>query len=510
MAPTATGGSAGTSPNPTTGGTGTDSGGTGVTAGADSGGTPPNGGSGTTIDTEKPMGTIPNTVPDGVKVGIPVDQWEDGLVSPTFLKGKSLTQPTAVNGYLMISGNEEFWMYDISNPSMPREVWTEKTPGARGGEAESHTVSYARYGNTFYMVTLSGTGIDTWDVTTPATAKHVGQVAIPGTSYGDYTEAIWGVSWQGQYIYVGATNNGVKVVDVADPAKPKLVGQLGTSSFSNVKAGPVDVIGNVLVLTTPKENGGVATLDITDPIAPKPLSSFSSGKSYIGQFHRHYAFLISPLRVWDVLTNPGAVPTQPLATMNHGGAEYLSFGDDYLFLGHVRKEIGGTPGASKIDVSDVKAMKLESTIYGRQNLANKNDDQFTLALGPLLVLADDQAPYAGWVLAAHQLEADTKAPIVDTVIPRDKEMASTQARIGVTFSDNIELASINSKSFIVREVGGEALPGIYGLRMGVVNFDPTEDLKPGTTYEVVLPKGGIADYVGNTLATEWKSTFTTK
>ena len=59
---------------------------------------------------------------------------------------------------------------------------------------------------------------------------------------------------------------------------------------------------------------------------------------------------------------------------------------------------------------------------------------------------------------------------------------------------------MNAASFIVRPVGGQPLPGKYGLRMGVVNFDPDQDLQPGTTYEVVLPKGGVADLVGNTLA----------
>jgi hypothetical protein len=59
-------------------------------------------------------------------------------------------------------------------------------------------------------------------------------------------------------------------------------------------------------------------------------------------------------------------------------------------------------------------------------------------------------------------------------------------------------------------MGGQPLAGKYGVRMGVLNFDPDQDLMPGTTYEVVLPAGGIADLVGNTLATEWKSTFTTQ
>jgi hypothetical protein len=93
-------------------------------------------------------------------------------------------------------------------------------------------------------------------------------VAIPGTNYGDYTEAVWGVSWQGQYIYVGATNNGIKVVDAANPASAAIVKEVPTSAYGGVSAGPLDAIGNVLVVMTPKESGGAATLDISDPINP--------------------------------------------------------------------------------------------------------------------------------------------------------------------------------------------------------------------------------------------------
>jgi hypothetical protein len=96
------------------------------------------------------------------------------------------------------------------------------------------------------------------------------------------------------------------------------------------------------------------------------------------------------------------------------------------------------------------------------------------------------------------------------VIPKDATTDnSVKSRIGITFSDNIELATVNAASFIVRKVGGAPLAGKYGLRNTVVNFDPDQDLEPGTTYEVILPKGGITDLVGNELAAEWKSTFTT-
>jgi hypothetical protein len=155
-------------------------------------------------------------------------------------------------------------------------------------------------------------------------------------------------------------------------------------------------------------------------------------------------------------------------------------------------------------------MRVTGRIWGRLNLGALNDDQFPLPIGNLLVIGDDQSPYHGWFIAVHQAEPDTKPPVVDTVIPNNNATGvSTKSRIGITFSDNIELATVNAASFIVRPVGGQPLAGKWGSRMGVVNFDPDADLQPGTTYEVVLPRGGLADLVGNTLATEFRSTFTT-
>jgi hypothetical protein len=362
------------------------------------------------------------------------------------------------------------------------------------------------------MVTLSGTGIDTWNVNDPKNPTHLGVLKISPTNYGDYTNAIWGVTWQGQYIYVGATNNGVKVVDAADPTQLKAAGAIATDDYGNVSAGPLEVIGNVLVVMTPKENGGIATLDISDPIQPKRLASFTAPNSYIGMFHRHYVFMQGPLRAWDVLTNPSSIGTgnAPIGTLQTGGSEYMSFQDDLMYLGHVRGEIGGKPGASKIDVLDPKKMSMVGRVWGRMDLNNKNDDQFTVGIGNVLAIADDQAPDHGWFTAVRQAAPDKQAPIVDTIIPKEGEAVPVTSRIGITFSDNIELATVSTASFIVRPVGGQPLAGKFGVRMSVLNFDPDEDLMPGTSYEVVLPKGGIADYAGNGISAEFKSTFTTK
>src|SRR5262249_28724210 len=117
----------------------------------------------------------------------------------------------------------------------------------------------------------------------------------------------------------------------------------------------------------------------------------------------------------------------------------------------------------------------------------------------------------GAVIAAQAAEPDTTPPVVDTILPRDQATGqSVKSRIGISFTDNIELATVNAASVIVRPMGGQPLAGKWGLYMGVLNFDPDADLLPRTTYEVVLPKGGLTDLVGNALAQEFKSTFTTQ
>jgi hypothetical protein len=497
------GGSGPTGGTTSTGGTG----GSGVQGGSGGSGT-----AGTPSGTfGKAAGTIPNSAQPATTVGVPKDQWQRGIISPSMQNGKQINQSSVLNGYLVVGGNEEFWIYDVSNPAMPRQLSTFSTPNRTGGEAETHAISYARYGDKLYAVTIGGRGIDTWDLTNIMMPTHLAQLRLPGVNYGDYTEAVWGVTWQGQYIYVGATNNGIKVVNAADPRAPSLVAEVPTSAYGGVSAGPLEAVGNVLVVTTPKESGGVATLDISNPTAPTRLASFTTSTAYIGAFYRRYVFLIG-VRAWDVLTNPRSIGsgTSPIGSLATEGSEYMAFSDDHMFLGHLRGEIGGSPGASKITVENPRSMRVVERIWGRMNLGNTNDDQFVFPIGNLLVIGDDQAPYPGWFIAVHQTTPDTKAPVVDTVIPNNASTAnSTKSRIGISFSDNIELATVNSASFIVRPMGGQPLAGKYGLRNGVVNFDPDVDLQPATTYEVVLPAGGVGDLVGNRLAAEFKSTFTT-
>jgi hypothetical protein len=457
-----------------------------------------------------PEGVIPNREYPPDMVNVPTNEWQRGLVSPT-LESEHHNQPSVINGYLALTGDARFSIYDISDPSAPEQlsfrVSPNDCPGC--GEAEGHQVSYAKYGDRFYSVTIQGRGVDIWDVTDVRDPQHVAGVDIDGINFGDFTAAVWGVNWQGSTIYVGGTNTGLHVIDASDPTDPQLVGRV--PNLGGVSAGPVFAIGNLLVVGTPKENAGIATLDISNPRNPLILDSVTSAQaSYIGSFYGHHAYLLNPLRVYDVSSDPTDIRLISSGSAD-GYFEYLSFQDGFAFAGRIRPN----PGATKIDVTNPAQLRIAGSILGRRNLA-ENDDQFTVAIGNLLVMSDDQLSpqtnrYAGTVIGVHDTAPDTTAPRVDFISPKDGATAqAVTSRVGFSFTDNVELATVDSRSFVVRPLGGEPLEGTWGVAMSVLNFDPAQDLDPGTTYEVILPAGGIKDYVGNGIAQEFRSTFTTR
>jgi hypothetical protein len=513
--PTSTGGALATGGAPAgSGGSGdggstpTSSGGAAVATGGGangSGGMPPDDG-----PPAGPEGVIPNE-PYPESVASPSKaNWQDGLISPT-LESEHHNQPAVINGYLQITGNSMFSIYDISDPTDPALMSTRQSPDycTPCGEAEGHQVSFAKYGARLLTVTIQGKGVDIWDITDVSAPALVKTIYIDGIDYGDFTEAVWGVAWQGNHIFVGGTNTGVHIIDATVPESAELVGHL--ANLAGVSAGPLFPVGNVLVVTTPKDNAGIATLDISNPENPVLLNSIlPTETSYIGTFYRHHAYLLNPIRVYDVLTDPTEI-TLVQGTRPGGYFEYVSFQDDFAFAGRIRPE----PGATKLNVSNLSNFTFVKDIYGRRDL-QENDDQFTVAIGNLLVMSDDQLSpatnkYAGTVIGVHDTQPDTTPPVVDTIIPRNGATGqATTSRIGISFSDNIELTTVDHRSFIVRPVGGSSIPGTWGVSTSVLHFEPEGGFAPATTYEVVLPAGGVKDLVGNGIAEEFLSTFTTQ
>lgn len=83
---------------------------------------------------------------------------------------------------------------------------------------------------------------------------------------------------------------------------------------------------------------------------------------------------------------------------------------------------------------------------------------------------------------------DAVLPRVNMIVPRDGETnVGLLARIGLTLSDFVDVASVHPGSFFVRPIGARTpLEGTDSGQEGAIHFNPREPLAPGTRYEVVV------------------------
>lgn len=431
-------------------------------------------------------------------------QWQ--IISPQ-LGEDHHNQPSVVNGHLLLAGNARHEVWNIQNPFRPEHVTTFESPHS-AGEAESHSTAFLRTADgQIWAALINGLGVDLWDLTDITAPSLLSTVELEGVNYGDNTHAVWGVFWQGDYVYAGGTDTGLHVIDARDPRAPEVVARVPTAEMGGVSAGPLFAVGNLLVVSTPKEHAGIATLDIGVPDAPAVLDFVVPERdSYIGWMFGRHVHLLSPFRTYDVTTDPRDI--RLVAEAEVPRSEYMSFGDGRLFLGELRP----FGGVAKIDIDDPAEPVVVGKVDGRKPdrlRAVLIDDQFSLPVGNLLIMSDDEINI-GSVIAVHDAARDDRPPEVAYVNPVDGAVGQPlTSRVGVSFTDQIDLGSVDATTFVVRPVGGDALEGRYGHSQTFVNFWPAAPLEADTQYEVVLPAGGVTDLVGNALAQEVRWVFDT-
>jgi DNA-binding beta-propeller fold protein YncE len=435
---------------------------------------------------------------------VPDDLWQ--MVSPT-MGEEGQRQPEAVNGHVLLAGNARHEIWRIDDPFAPEHVVTLTSPFA-DGEAEAHqNAQVLRDGRTL-LATISGRGVDLWDLTDPEEPVALSHVELDGIDYGDNAEAVWGLSWQGEALYVGGTNTGIHVLDTSDPTAPVVAARVPITEFGDISAGPLWAMGTTLVVTPPKDRSGLATLDISDPYDPIPLDVFDTDDdSYIGGFYAGHAFLVNPWRAFDVLSDPTDI--QQIAHIETEPTEYMVFDDGHAFVGSLRPY----PGVFKWDVSDPTTIVEVGKVEGRYDGLDRGlftDDQFALPVGNLLVMCDDEIRN-GCVLAVHELAADAEPPRLAASVPADGAVGvAPTARIGLSFTDQIDLRSATADAIRLRPLaGGDDVPLQVGYSMTVLHLWPEEPLADDTSYEVLLSAGGVSDLVGNGLSAETRIVFTT-
>jgi hypothetical protein len=200
--------------------------------------------------------------------------------------------------------------------------------------------------------------------------------------------------------------------------------------------------------------------------------------------------------------NPRAI--EQIANWNPGGAtgnngpKYAVPQDQYLFVGRQNDWLKVDLGVESAPTTASKGALGVST----------TDNGHATPFGNLVYVGNDKGSGSG--LFAHQTAPDTTPPGVVAIFPLGG--ATNQpltSRISITFSDYIDMRTVNTDSVTIRPAGGVPLAGIYSYGFNTLHFGPDDALEPNTTYEIILAAGKVTDIVGNPMAGDVHSAFST-
>lgn len=412
-----------------------------------------------------------------------------------------------IRGYFMTvfapdSGHPpgEIALYDLSDPKSPVEV--DHIENADTDQfREAHSLPVALIDDRQYIAFQTISGIQFWDFTDPLAAERIGSIDLPGVNGGDYENVAWQTFWQGRYLYVSGGNQGIYVVDAADPANPELLKQVPTSQTGGFRVGPLFALGDHLVISNMDLGGAYAILDISIPDQPALLAR-------LGNLARIYAIAVggndriyAAGRDGNFLTHSFTDPTNIALIKDALIGEdqlYAAAQDHFVFLGRQNNVV-------KVDVSD----EQNPMVVGQGTLGRSNPDHGQVTpMGNLIFIGNDHG--TGSALFCHQRGQDTVPPTVESTFPKDGSLyVASTARLGLIFSDYIDTETVTPESVVIRRAGGEPVDGTFTYAFNILSFGPTAPLDADTTYEVVLPAGGVADVMGNTLSEEVQLRFST-
>jgi len=262
------------------------------------------------------------------------------------------------------------------------------------------------------------------------------------------------------------------------------------------------IVGNLLIFVSDESRTGIATYDISDPANPVLLDVLTTGGP--GGYHPELwggdgkLYAVMPyrdrgngFRIAD-LTDPADIKFVVDRPLSGTQSMYAQFQDEYGFMGD-----------HKVDMRSFESVLfLNGNAVERPNqpgVIGIDTSQFALPLGNLLVTGGI-GPNEGMAIWAHQAEPDTRGPSVGYHIPQaGRTNYPAGAPISLLIHETLESYTIvNGQTFIVRPLGGMPIAGrIFFSYNDVLTFTPDQPLLANTTYEVVIPEGGIKDAAGN-------------
>lgn len=410
--------------------------------------------------------------------------------------------------------------FDMSDPCNPEKVGE----GTDAQMRETHAIGLLHLpdgphaGDWAFVNDIAG--MQTWDVSDLGALTRVGR-AIPTNEDGDplatypdsYTRVVLSLFVQYPWVYLASADNGVFIVDAADPTAPVVVHQ---HVFDPpLRAGGVFALGNRLLVSS-AEGSSAEILDISDPARPAAIPggrftlTGADGvpvEAYHGNLSGNYALFARKSGGGGVLVYDISNPEQPvmIADILHpdGNGGYVFYDEGFLFTGE-------SSFGSILDARDLSAVSELGRVVIQGDL-----DTVTPYGNVAIVAVDDKpAQVEGVGLASGVFpwaaEPDATGPTVLAIDPPDGSSAVAHtARIGVGFDEPVEPSSAHAGSIRLRAADGTWVEGWLSAQEGIASFSPKEPLLPDTSYTVEVMADGVTDLNGNPVATTVTSTFRT-
>ncbi len=261
------------------------------------------------------------------------------------------------------------------------------------------------------------------------------------------------------------------------------------------------LLGDLLIFASDQSRTGVATYNVSDPTNPVLLDVLTTGgpggywpelwggdgKLYIVFPYRTGG---NGFRIVDA-TDPTDLLFVTDRALPGEESMYIQFQDEFAFMGDHKVDMRTFESVLHLDGAN--------TVRPNDGGTGISTSQFALPLGNLLVTGG-VGPNQGMAIWAHQAAPDTRGPSVGYHIPRaGRSNYPLGAPISVLIHETLDTPTIvNGTTFIVQPLGGSPINGrlIYAFD-DILTFTPDAPLQADTTYEVLLPAGGIRDVVGN-------------
>jgi hypothetical protein len=249
------------------------------------------------------------------------------------------------------------------------------------------------------------------------------------------------------------------------------------------------------------ENCAITTFDISDPSDPQVGDRYVCGShegNYTAFYNGNHIYGMGStgrLQVYEVSGFDVYKQGQDSVWVGHGG--YGMFADGFVHAGM-------SNWYWKYDVSGFVPKKM-----GQFRVDGDND--WALPIGNLAFVGDDDGPFSRAALVPHQSGPDTLGPVLNWSVPASGGVhVATTARIGLSFSDNIDFASVDARSVVLRRAGGVTVPGKISVLEALVDFAPDRPLEPAAEYEVLIAAGGLRDWGGTPSPRDTVIRFTTE